>query len=43
MLLVNSQGRIMDRVEFGLLKADQAYALGADGSWSTAAPSPGSH
>ena len=42
-LLVNSQGRIMDRVEFGLLKADQAYALGADGSWSTAAPSPGSH
>lgn len=42
-LLVNPQGRIMDRVEFGLLKADQAWVLGADGSFSIAAATPGRH
>ena len=42
LLLVNPQGRVMDRVEFGLLKANVAWSLSSDGSWSAAlAPSPG--
>lgn len=40
--LVNPQGRVMDRVDFDLLKANVAWSLGGDGSWSSAAaPSPG--
>lgn len=42
LLLVNPQGRVMDRVEFDLLKADVAWSLMGDGSWSASAvPSPG--
>lgn len=42
LLLVSPDGRIMDRVDFDLLRADQAYSLASDGSWTTAlAPSPG--
>ena len=41
-VLSNTQGRVMDRVDFGLLKANVAWSLAADGSWSSAlAPSPG--
>lgn len=41
-LLVGPDGRIMDSVTFGLLKANVASSLKADGSWaSDAAPSPG--
>jgi len=41
-LLVNPEGRIADRVSVGLLKADVAWTLKADGSWvNTAAPTPG--
>lgn len=42
LFLVDSQGRVMDRVDFDLLKANVAWSLGSDGSWSSsAAPSPG--
>lgn len=41
-VLSNAQGRVMDRVDFGLLKANAAWSLADDGSWSGAlAPSPG--
>lgn len=40
--LMDAQGRMMDLVSFGLLKSDAAWARGADGSWGSAAPSPGS-
>ena len=43
LLLVNPQGRIMDRVEFDLLKADEALTRNGDDWISSAAPSPGSH
>lgn len=42
LLLSNAQGRVMDRVDFDLLKANVAWSLNGDGSWgSAAAPSPG--
>lgn len=42
LLLVSPEGRIMDLVNFDLLKANVAYSLNRDGTWSTAAaPSPG--
>ena len=39
--LTNAQGQLMDRTEYELLKSDVAWALGADGSWTTATPTPG--
>ena len=40
--LTDAQGRMMDLVSFDLLKSDTAWARGADGSWGSAVPSPGS-
>lgn len=40
-ILCDAQGRRMDRVEFGLLKADVAWSLSSGGWSSAAAPSPG--
>lgn len=41
-LLVDPNGRIADRVSFGLLKANKAWSLASDGSWTDAlTPSPG--
>ena len=41
-VLSDARGRVQDRVEFDLLKADVAWTKMADGSWSSAAaPSPG--
>ena len=40
-VLADAHGRMMDCVEYGLLKANKAWALGADGSWGIAAPTPG--
>ena len=41
-VLSNEVGRVMDRVEFDLLKADVAYLRQADGSWISGAGTPGS-
>ncbi len=40
-VLSNNEGRVMDRVEFDLLKADTAWLRQADGSWSAGSGSPG--
>lgn len=41
-LLVNPQGRIADRVSVDLLKANEAWSLMSDGSWTDGVnPSPG--
>ena len=40
-VLTNAQGQIMDRVDYDLLKSDVAWSRGADGSWSSASPTPG--
>ena len=40
-VLANAQGRMMDRVDFDLLKSDTAWARSAAGSWGSAAPTPG--
>lgn len=41
-VLTGSDGRIMDRVDFDLLKADTSYSLTGDGSWSSdLSPTPG--
>lgn len=40
-VLANASGRVMDSVEFGLLKADVAYARQADGSWTQSSGTPG--
>lgn len=41
-VLSNDVGRVMDQVDFGLLKADTAYARQADGTWQSGAiPTPG--
>ena len=40
-VLADAQGRVMDCVDYDLLKADVAWTLGADGTWKSAAPSPG--
>ena len=40
--LANRYGQIMDLVEYDVLRTDQAYSLGADGSWTTSIkPTPG--
>ena len=39
--LSNAQGRMMDKVEYDLLKSDTAWALDADGSWKVMPPTPG--
>lgn len=41
-ILSDSAGRIMDRVDFDLMKADVAYALQGDGTWANATGTPGS-
>ncbi len=42
LVLADPRGKIMDRVDFGLLKADVAWSRSADGNWAgTASPSPG--
>ena len=40
-VLSNNVGRVMDRVEFDLLKADTAWLRQADGSWTAGAGTPG--
>lgn len=40
-VLADSAGRVVDCVEFGLLKTDQAWLKQADGSWAVGAPTPG--
>lgn len=40
-VLSDAQGRMLERIEFGLMKADQAWSLSADGSWQIAVPTPG--
>lgn len=40
-VLSNALGRVMDSVEFGLLKADVAYSRQADGSWTQGMGTPG--
>ncbi len=41
-ILTNSQGYIIDMVDWDLLKADQSYSRQSDGSWvTTKAPTPG--
>lgn len=40
-VLSDAQGRVMDRVDFDLLREDEAWCLGGDGQWSVASPSPG--
>ncbi len=41
-LLSDPKGRLMDRVEYGLMSKDQAWTRLADGTWTgDAAPSPG--
>lgn len=39
-ILADRGGKIVDRVEFGLLKNNQAWQKQADGSWSAGTPSP---
>lgn len=41
LLLVGSDGRIMNSVTFDLLKANVAFSLKTDGSWASGAASPG--
>lgn len=40
-VLSDNQGRVADRVEFGLLDEDIAWKKAADGSWSIGAATPG--
>lgn len=40
-VLSDSSGRIMDQIDFDLMKADVAYSLQADGSWANATGTPG--
>ena len=40
-VLADSHGRMMDCVEYELLKTNKAWTLGADGSWKSASPTPG--
>ena len=39
-ILCDADGRIMDRVDFDLMKPDVAYALQADGSWINTSGTP---
>lgn len=39
-VLADAQGRVVDQVEFGLIKTDRAWLKGADGTWSEGEPSP---
>lgn len=43
LLLVSPEGRIMDRVDFDLLKADTALCRSADGNWMVSAANPGTY
>ena len=40
-LLADDRGRVVDCVEFGLLKTDQAWLKQGDGTWTTGTPTPG--
>ena len=40
-VLANRRGRVVDCVEFGLLKTDQAWLKQSDGAWTTGTPTPG--
>lgn len=40
-VLADSRGRVVDCVEFGLLKTDQAWLKQSDGSWTAGTPTPG--
>ena len=40
-VLADNTGRVVDRVEFGLLGEDTAWKKAADGSWSSGTPTPG--
>lgn len=40
-VLADAQGRVVDSVEFDLLKQDSAWRKAADGSWNSASPTPG--
>lgn len=40
-VLSDNTGRVVDRVEFGLLKKDVAWMKSADGTWTTGTPTPG--
>lgn len=39
-VLADSRGRLVDRVDFDLLKDDQAWIKLSDGTWTTGTPSP---
>lgn len=42
LILSNGESRIMDRVDFGMIKADTSLSLTGDGSWSSdLTPTPG--
>jgi hypothetical protein len=40
-VLADNTGRVVDRVEFGLLSENTAWKKNADGSWSSGQPTPG--
>ena len=40
-VLADGRGRVVDCVEFGLLKTDQAWLKQSDGAWTTGTPTPG--
>ena len=40
-VLADGRGRVVDCVEFGLLKTDQAWLKQSDGTWTTGTPTPG--
>jgi len=40
-VLADSEGRVVGRVEFGLLGENVAWKKAADGSWTTGTPTPG--
>lgn len=39
-VLSDAAGRVVDKVEFGLLKKDVAWMKSADGTWTTGTPTP---
>lgn len=43
LMLASPEGRIMDRVDFDLLKSDTALCRSADGSWIVSAANPGAY
>lgn len=40
-VLADAEGRVVDTVEFDLLKEDTAWTKAADGSWNSGVPTPG--